>query len=374
MTFNDRWNSEWKSCQWLPGQGQVHFRSANIIKLSLESFLNVLPISCAGPSRTTSRRPAKKSAPMKLNPSEEANQQIQRFPSLASLVYIQDLPVVYPTKTTTTTTTTTSRRPPTASLKRAPTTPYRKSTSTQKPRTTKRVKNLVSDYSCPKPEMVPFRWFPLPCDSHKQCTKSMGKNYRCCEINSNSFKTCTKGIVKQIPEQKHTRRIRGNILHKHNDWPLPFPALFGVPVKCPKVPLAELFWNVQACETDNDCWPRVCCPDGRKKFCRSPNPEFKDAKTPFARQLMQRKDLPENNKKSPSWYPCHSQRSNRRPASSSAQHLLHSMSIQCPVTQPWNVSRISVVRKVQKDIVGHLNDLYSRWWPTLCHRHSLAIS
>lgn len=180
----------------------------------------MLPISCAGPSRTTSRRPAKKSAPMKLNPSEEANQQIQRFPSLASLVYIQDLPVVYPTKTTTTTTTTTSRRPPpspTASLKRAPTTPYRKSTSTQKPRTTKRVKNLVSDYSCPKPEMVPFRWFPLPCDSHKQCTKSMGKNYRCCEINSNSFKTCTKGIVKQIPEQKHTRRIRGNILHKHND-------------------------------------------------------------------------------------------------------------------------------------------------------------
>lgn len=175
----------------------------------------MLPISCAGPSRTTSRRPVKKSAPMKLNPSEEANQQIQRFPSLASLVYIQDLPVVYPTKTTTTTTT---RRPPpspTASLKRAPTTP-RKPTSTQKPRTTKRVKNLVSDYTCPKPEMVPFRWFPLPCDSHKQCTKSMGKNYRCCEINSNSFKTCTKGIVKQIPEQKHTRRIRGSILYIHS--------------------------------------------------------------------------------------------------------------------------------------------------------------
>lgn len=68
-----------------------------------------------------------------------------------------------------------------------------------------------------------------------------------------------------------------------------FVAFFGVPVKCPKVPLAELFWNVQTCDTDEDCWPRVCCPDGRKKFCRTPNPEFKDSKNPFARQLTQRK-------------------------------------------------------------------------------------
>lgn len=66
-------------------------------------------------------------------------------------------------------------------------------------------------------------------------------------------------------------------------------AIFGVPVKCPKVPLAELFWNVQPCEMDEDCWPRVCCPDGRKKFCRSPNPEFKEVNSPIARQFMQRK-------------------------------------------------------------------------------------
>lgn len=157
--------------------------------------------------RTTPRRQVKKAAPTKISPAEEANQQIQRFPSLASLVYI-DQPVPSPTKMTTTTTTTTRRSP--TSTKRTPTTKYHKPTTTQKTpiRTTKRVKNMVSDYTCPKPEMVPFRWFPLPCDSHKQCTKSMGKNYRCCEINSNSFKTCTKGIVKQIPEQKHTRMIK----------------------------------------------------------------------------------------------------------------------------------------------------------------------
>lgn len=47
-----------------------------------------------------------------------------------------------------------------------------------------------------------------------------------------------------------------------------FLALFGIPRKCPKEPLAESFWDVKKCENDSDCdWPRICCPSGRKRFC-----------------------------------------------------------------------------------------------------------
>lgn len=134
------------------------------------------------------------------------NDEIHRFPSLASLVYI-DQPA--PTTTTTPKPTTTRRTITTSKTTRriTKTTPRpTKKITTYKPRTSEKItKKVVSDFTCPQPEKVPFQWFPLPCDSHKQCKRSMGKNYRCCEINSNSFKTCTKGILKAVPEQKHSR-------------------------------------------------------------------------------------------------------------------------------------------------------------------------
>lgn len=109
----------------------------------------------------------------------------QTRPSLDSLVNI-DLPIF-----STTTTTTTTKKP-----------------RTSKPRPPKKAPAAraitASELTCPKPEQIPFQWFPLPCDNHKQC-KSMGKNYRCCELNSNSYKTCTKGMYRPIPEQKHSR-------------------------------------------------------------------------------------------------------------------------------------------------------------------------
>lgn len=118
---------------------------------------------------------------------------------MAGLVSL-DLPTYAPL---TTTTTTTRVKPTTA--------PTPKRTTTRKPpRTTQTSKrnNLKKDMevglACPKIEKIPFQWFPLPCDSHKQC-KSMGKNYRCCEINS-VYKSCTKGVLKPVPEQKHLRK------------------------------------------------------------------------------------------------------------------------------------------------------------------------
>lgn len=69
-----------------------------------------------------------------------------------------------------------------------------------------------------------------------------------------------------------------------------FLAILGlIPRKCPKEPLAELFWQLQTCETDADCWPRVCCPDGIKRYCRTSKPELEKLTLPGARQLSYRK-------------------------------------------------------------------------------------
>lgn len=67
-------------------------------------------------------------------------------------------------------------------------------------------------------------------------------------------------------------------------------AILGViPRKCPKEPLAELFWELKTCNTDHDCWPRVCCPDGIMKYCRTSNPELDTL--PVGRQLAYRRCL-----------------------------------------------------------------------------------
>lgn len=60
-----------------------------------------------------------------------------------------------------------------------------------------------------------------------------------------------------------------------------------IPRKCPKEPLGETFWEIKTCNTDHDCWPRVCCPDGIKKYCRTSKPELDGL--PAGRQLSYRK-------------------------------------------------------------------------------------
>ncbi|XP_038104223.1 uncharacterized protein LOC6044476 [Culex quinquefasciatus] len=64
-----------------------------------------------------------------------------------------------------------------------------------------------------------------------------------------------------------------------------FKAIFGIPRKCPQTPLTETFWEIKTCETDADCWPRVCCPDGDKRYCRTSQPLFEKSDNAAARQL-----------------------------------------------------------------------------------------
>ncbi len=73
-------------------------------------------------------------------------------------------------------------------------------------------------------------------------------------------------------------------------------AILGlIPRKCPKEPLAELFWQLQTCENDGDCWPRVCCPDGIKRYCRTSKPELENLSLPGAKQLSYRKNKQNKN-------------------------------------------------------------------------------
>lgn len=72
-------------------------------------------------------------------------------------------------------------------------------------------------------------------------------------------------------------------------------AILGlIPRKCPKEPLAELFWELKTCKTDHDCWPRICCPDGIQKYCRTSRPDLDTL--PAGRQFAYRKK-PKNKKK-----------------------------------------------------------------------------
>lgn len=69
-----------------------------------------------------------------------------------------------------------------------------------------------------------------------------------------------------------------------------FSAILGlIPRKCPKEPLAELFWELKTCNTDHDCWPRICCPDGLNKYCRTSRPELDTL--PVGKQLAYRKHI-----------------------------------------------------------------------------------
>ncbi|XP_055324451.1 uncharacterized protein LOC129579016 isoform X1 [Sitodiplosis mosellana] len=121
-------------------------------------------------------------------------------------------------------------------------------------------KEKSDPYECPNTSE--FSFFPHYCSRHANCL-SIGKEYRCCrQFNS---KRCVKGVPKPLKEQRHE------------------PILGLIPRKCPKEPLAELFWELKTCNTDHDCWPRICCPDGTNKYCRSARPELENV--PVGKQL-----------------------------------------------------------------------------------------
>ncbi|XP_012544398.1 integumentary mucin C.1 isoform X2 [Bombyx mori] len=101
---------------------------------------------------------------------------------------------------------------------------------------------------CPKRGTAPVILFPIPCDNNAQCRASSGPDQVCCD------KRCVKGVPAPRPTsapQTHQ------------------PLLGVVPRECPAAPLGELLFEVQSCKTDSDCWPRICCPDGTRSYCRT---------------------------------------------------------------------------------------------------------
>ncbi|XP_026314643.1 uncharacterized protein LOC113226287 isoform X2 [Hyposmocoma kahamanoa] len=122
-------------------------------------------------------------------------------------------------------------------------------TSAQKKQATTAVKTSKNlKYVCPRPGTAPILIFPLPCENNAQCRASNGPDQVCCE------KRCVKGV----PAPRPTSKPR---THQ--------PLLGVIPRECPTTPLGELLFEVQTCKTDADCWPRVCCPDGKRSYCRT---------------------------------------------------------------------------------------------------------
>ncbi|XP_061721585.1 uncharacterized protein LOC133528278 isoform X2 [Cydia pomonella] len=154
--------------------------------------------------------------------------------------------------TTTTTTTTTTPKPTTTEALRPYFTllPIIPAPSTAKPtkaavKKGKQQQKLV----CPKSGQSAFVLFPVPCENSAQCRKSSGADHVCCESR------CVKGVPapRSEPIQQASHQ----------------PLLGVIPRECPSQPLGELLFEVQSCKTDADCWPRVCCPDGKRSYCRT---------------------------------------------------------------------------------------------------------
>ncbi|XP_055381291.1 probable myosin light chain kinase DDB_G0279831 [Condylostylus longicornis] len=159
-------------------------------------------------------------------------------------------------------------------------------TTTNKPRTTTALKKNVSNSPikfqldqnqslsksflsndsliCPKETEAHFNLFAPNCKSHSDCT-SWNKEFRCCTIFNS--RNCHKGVPRPLEESSHS------------------PILGIIPRKCPERPLAELFWDLKTCDTDDDCWPRVCCPDGKNRYCRTSTPEYESVPFQIGRPL-----------------------------------------------------------------------------------------
>ncbi|XP_055617997.1 uncharacterized protein LOC129763192 [Toxorhynchites rutilus septentrionalis] len=116
---------------------------------------------------------------------------------------------------------------------------------------------------CPQERQAPFQLFTTTCRRNRECTKTNSR-MKCCNLFGS--KRCVEGVRKPIPEPPHG-------------------PIFGVPRRCPEQPLTETFWDIKTCEDDNDCWPRICCPDGDNKYCRTSQPLFEKSPNPAARQL-----------------------------------------------------------------------------------------
>ncbi|KAH8295473.1 hypothetical protein KR018_011502 [Drosophila ironensis] len=119
-------------------------------------------------------------------------------------------------------------------------------------------------YDCPRENEVRFQLFPKICKTDRDCAVWQ-RDELCCDIFGAS--SCVSGVPKPLEEASHA------------------PILGLIPRKCPSRPLAELWWDVQECNTDMDCWPRVCCPDGRRRYCRTSQPELETAPVPVKRSF-----------------------------------------------------------------------------------------
>lgn len=147
----------------------------------------------------------------------------------------------------------------------------------------------MDKYECPETES--FQLFPKLCTKHGECITEMGSDHRCCKQYGN--RRCVKATARYIAEPKHSRwffhYIPYNFVLSLSHFNT---ALLGIiPRKCPKEPLAELFWQLHTCESDQDCWPRICCPDGAYKYCRTSTPELEKSNYRVAKQLATRKYL-----------------------------------------------------------------------------------
>ncbi|KAL0819585.1 hypothetical protein ABMA28_007674 [Loxostege sticticalis] len=147
------------------------------------------------------------------------------------------------TTTTTTTTPAPTTAPPRPFLQLLPI----QTTQAAKTKSTKSGKTK-SKLVCPKAGQAPLVLFPIPCESSAQCRSSSGPDQVCCE------KRCVKGVPAPRPTPKPK---------SHQ------PLLGVIPRECPSTPLGELLFEVQSCKTDADCWPRICCPDGARSYCRT---------------------------------------------------------------------------------------------------------
>uniref|UniRef100_A0A2A4JH86 WAP domain-containing protein n=1 Tax=Heliothis virescens TaxID=7102 RepID=A0A2A4JH86_HELVI len=101
---------------------------------------------------------------------------------------------------------------------------------------------------CPKAGQAPVLLFPIPCEKNSQCRATSGPDQVCCEGR------CVKGVPAPRPTSPPKT-------HQ--------PLLGVIPRECPSAPLGELLFEVQTCKADSDCWPRICCPDGTRSYCRT---------------------------------------------------------------------------------------------------------
>ncbi|CAK1583713.1 unnamed protein product [Parnassius mnemosyne] len=169
------------------------------------------------------------------------------------------------TTSTTTTTTTTTTTPSTTSSTTTTTTPAPTTTTTTTTTEAPRpffqllpIQNTPASSSapakvgkgqkfvCPK-KPAPVVLFPIPCETNSQCRASSGPDQVCCQGR------CVKGEPAPRPSVQKSHQ----------------PLLGVIPRECPSTPLGELLFEVQTCKSDADCWPRVCCPDGTRSYCRT---------------------------------------------------------------------------------------------------------